>query len=108
MHNDNYTGNDRGEKVYGMRLLVSDIEFADSKGEGESQKGHTGRTVPHSHQETAVRMLQGGSIRGALTRIRLITKTVIRIRQTGPETEPRTHSLHANIRKTVIAWTNSS
>lgn len=37
-------------------------------------------TVPHSHQETAVRMLQGGSIRGALTRIRLITKTVIRIR----------------------------
>ena len=54
-------------------------------------------------QETAVRMLQGGSIRGALTRIRLITKTVIRIRQTGPETEPRTHSLHANIRKTVIA-----
>ena len=60
-------------------------------------------TVPHSHQETAVRMLQGGSIRGALTRIRLITKTVIRIRQTGPETEPRTHSLHANIRKTVIA-----
>lgn len=42
MHNDNYT-NDRGEKVYGMRLIVSDIEFADSKGEGESQKGHTGR-----------------------------------------------------------------
>ena len=42
MHNDNYT-NDRGEKVYGMRLIVSDIEFADSKGESESQKGHTGR-----------------------------------------------------------------
>ena len=107
MHNDNYT-NDRGEKVYGMRLIVSDIEFADSKGEGESQRGIPIATVPHSHQETAVRMLQGGSIRGALTRIRLITKTVIRIRQTGPETEPRTHSLHANIRKTVIVWTSSS
>lgn len=44
MHNDNYTGNS-GEKVYGMRLLVNDIEFVDSKDESEnvSQNGRTNR-----------------------------------------------------------------
>ena len=35
MHNDNYTGGN-GEKVYGMRLLVTDIEFVDSKDESEN------------------------------------------------------------------------
>ena len=106
MYNDNYT-NDRGEKVYGMRLIVSDIEFADSKGEGESQRAYRSQrflTVIKKQQFECYRR----SIRGALIRIRLITKTVIRIRQTGPETEPRMHSLHANIRKTVIVWMSSS
>lgn len=53
MHNDNYTGNS-GEKVYGMRLLVTDIEFVDSKDESEnvSQNGRTNRNSSQSSRNS--------------------------------------------------------
>ena len=53
MHNDNYTGGN-GEKVYGMRLLVTDIEFVDSKDESEnvSQNGRTNRNSSQSSRNS--------------------------------------------------------
>lgn len=42
MENDNYTNRD-GEKVYGMRLIVDDIEFAESK---KAAEGYTGQEAP--------------------------------------------------------------
>ena len=53
MHNDNYTGNS-GEKVYGMRLLVTDMEFVDSKDESEnvSQNGRTNRNSSQSSRNS--------------------------------------------------------
>ncbi len=37
IENDNYTKN-TGEKVYGVKIMVEEIEFAESKGSGQTQQ----------------------------------------------------------------------
>lgn len=42
MENDNYENN-QGEKVYSVRLMVDDVDFADSKGEETGEDRSSGR-----------------------------------------------------------------
>lgn len=42
MENDNYENN-QGEKVYSVRLMVDDVDFADSKGEEAGEDRSSGR-----------------------------------------------------------------
>ena len=93
MHNDNYTGNS-GEKVYGMRLLVNDIEFVDSKDESENVS-QNGRTNRNSSMDDPAR------IQEIPIKIRHTTKTRTRGKQTVQEVNHKEPSLHARIHKTA-------
>ena len=52
MHNDNYT-NDRGEKVYGMRLIVSDIEFAGRNSSSQSSRNSSSNATGRFNQRSS-------------------------------------------------------
>ena len=103
MHNDNYTGNS-GEKVYGMRLLVNDIEFVDSKDESENViRTDVPIGIPHSPHEIVdqIPMDDPARIQEIPIKIRHTTKTRTRGKQTVQEVNHKEPSLHARLHKTA-------